>query len=1132
MKNFIVTLLFFLTSIGLSFSQEMPEFVHPTPNVMAFNKYGMAPPSLFTGTANISIPIYTINTRDGFTFPISIVYSASGIKVDEIASNVGLGWGLSAGGNITRVVKGRDDFLYGGFPGGSLLPIEYRQQHFLESIFNPNSYNQLSDNGSNFPDYYYASALFAVGGSDPLDVSSYYTEEAFAYRIDGEPDMFSYSLPTGESGKFYFDQQYTPVLVPRKDLRIEVSPGGGWFKITDSRGDGFVFEPGDYSAPVGLSGYSTPPNVSWKLVKIITSSGEEIELTYKEVGYHYVSAVNQVKYIKYPGYPTAVPRESAVFPEEKNEKIYSYSSEKLLDSIKFQNDKFIKFHYNDSPSLYLDGIAERRDLVGSRILRKIEVNNSNVKIKEFELNQDYFVSLGEPNNDPYHQTPIEKNQYRYRLKLTGLKETISKAEYKFEYNESILLPPRFSYGQDSWGYYNGINNNTLIPSLTFLGTYYNGANRDVSNVHPQANMLAKVVYPTQGWTTYEYENNSIYSSEITNSSAQRTINVTLATPTGSFVLNNEQLYIHATFNNGCEGGPEFFPSLYIKDSDNQVIKTFSTPMSMTFSLPAGAYTWAVDSGAPSNCICDLTLSYIESTTSSVAMNRSVGGLRVKRMVNVSKAGKEEVKRFVYNYPGTENSSGMLEHKPHFENDYGHVNEIREPSESNYTAYHKYLRRSNGSVFPLGTIHGSPVGYLYVTEIYGDGDGIGRELSRFSYYADWTYSAGYLNNTFTDNGWKRGLLTEKTVYRKPQNNQNPYDVSLKVSEQINSYTFDIQHNVEAFPSYNTDGQIVLKGIVGEITDIFKHAINPNPFFRFHYTVYDVTTGWVKPTGTIVREYNSDGSGNYIEKVTNFSYNNPPKHLQISQSETIDSNGNTMKTKMYYPDDVIALSSLGFDDLDPAIEFSAINRLKKNDLHRVSEIVQKETTVGNGSTILSRNVQRNNYKDWGNGFVFPKDVQTSKGTDGLEDRVLYHGYDDKGNVKEVSKPDGTSIVYIWGYIQEYPIAKIENATFVAGKPNTITSAQQTLINNAVTASNLDNDLTSENALLSKLQLLREGFPNAIVTTYTFDPLIGVTSVTDPKGHTVYYDYDDANHLQQVRDASGNILSRNEYHYKGQQ
>jgi YD repeat-containing protein len=53
--------------------------------------------------------------------------------------------------------------------------------------------------------------------------------------------------------------------------------------------------------------------------------------------------------------------------------------------------------------------------------------------------------------------------------------------------------------------------------------------------------------------------------------------------------------------------------------------------------------------------------------------------------------------------------------------------------------------------------------------------------------------------------------------------------------------------------------------------------------------------------------------------------------------------------------------------------------------------------------------------------------------------------------------------------------------------------------------------------------------MVTTYTYDPLIGVTSITDPKDYTVYYEYDDFNRLKQVKDADGKILSENEYNYK---
>ncbi len=56
-----------------------------------------------------------------------------------------------------------------------------------------------------------------------------------------------------------------------------------------------------------------------------------------------------------------------------------------------------------------------------------------------------------------------------------------------------------------------------------------------------------------------------------------------------------------------------------------------------------------------------------------------------------------------------------------------------------------------------------------------------------------------------------------------------------------------------------------------------------------------------------------------------------------------------------------------------------------------------------------------------------------------------------------------------------------------------------------------------------------PNAMVSTYTYDPLIGITSMTDPKGYTMYYTYDDLNRLKTIKDQQGNILSENEYHYK---
>ena len=72
-------------------------------------------------------------------------------------------------------------------------------------------------------------------------------------------------------------------------------------------------------------------------------------------------------------------------------------------------------------------------------------------------------------------------------------------------------------------------------------------------------------------------------------------------------------------------------------------------------------------------------------------------------------------------------------------------------------------------------------------------------------------------------------------------------------------------------------------------------------------------------------------------------------------------------------------------------------------------------------------------------------------------------------------------------------------------------------------------SEVNLIAALNALRTTLPDAMVTTYTYKPLIGVSTVTDPKGDRINYIYDSFNRLQNVIDKNGNILSENMYNYK---
>jgi len=224
-------------------------------------------------------------------------------------------------------------------------------------------------------------------------------------------------------------------------------------------------------------------------------------------------------------------------------------------------------------------------------------------------------------------------------------------------------------------------------------------------------------------------------------------------------------------------------------------------------------------------------------------------------------------------------------------------------------------------------------------------------------------------------------------------------------------------------------------------------------------------------------------------------------------------------------VTSTTSLGFDSLT-LLEKDAIDKIKKSGLHHVAEPIQVETKIKDAvGTVLSESSQRTNYVEWYPNIVLPESIETLKGaynatTNNPETRIRFLSYYPNGNVKEVSKQDGTPIVYIWGYGQTQPIAKIENANF-ADIPTVI-------YDDIVSKSNLDIDAISELTFRDVLNNLRNPLfaPNlskSQITTYTYDPLIGVTSITDPRGETIYYHYDNFNRLEYVKDAQGKILKQ---------
>lgn len=123
-----------------------------------------------------------------------------------------------------------------------------------------------------------------------------------------------------------------------------------------------------------------------------------------------------------------------------------------------------------------------------------------------------------------------------------------------------------------------------------------------------------------------------------------------------------------------------------------------------------------------------------------------------------------------------------------------------------------------------------------------------------------------------------------------------------------------------------------------------------------------------------------------------------------------------------------------------------------------------------------------------------------------------YDLKGNLTQQTQKDGTVSTCVWGYNHRYPVAIVKNATVqdveaVVGSLESFASQMSP----------------------NRNVLLLNDLPNTLVTHYRYKPLVGISSQTDERGVSTFYEYDSQGRLQCVKDQDENVVSRNFYHYK---
>jgi hypothetical protein len=158
------------------------------------------------------------------------------------------------------------------------------------------------------------------------------------------------------------------------------------------------------------------------------------------------------------------------------------------------------------------------------------------------------------------------------------------------------------------------------------------------------------------------------------------------------------------------------------------------------------------------------------------------------------------------------------------------------------------------------------------------------------------------------------------------------------------------------------------------------------------------------------------------------------------------------------------------------------------------------------------------------LFPTSVLSYDLQNTVSTEITYDQYDSKGNLLQYTTKDGISTAIIWGYNSTQPIAKIVGATY---------AQVSSLAAEIISASDSDISSATEQTLIDKLDIFRKqsALSSAQITTYTYDPLIGVTSITPPSGIREVYLYDSANRLKEIREnnASGKLIKEFKYNYK---
>lgn len=420
----------------------------PTGTADAMTIFGQYPQSSYTGVPAINIPIYNF-TYEGLSLPIALSYNNNLVKPYNPGSWVGLGWDLTAGGVINRVVNGKPDDC---------------------NWYNRADYDRTGDT---LMGYYYNHGYLAVSNwYDSVRIHHAFTDlyNILGYTTSGDvtsctvrdyaPDEFDFSI--GDlSGSFYLDDQgnwkvksENPVKVFASFAEVaETSPVANHtylksITLIDNRGIKYEF-----GNALTNNGFEMIKSDAADSTDIFIKSWYINRITFpndKKIEFSYISST-VVDYEQ----PSSVSGSSVIYARQTNNPVYLSSIETDQCSISFVTSERSTHHRE------LDTI-------------KIGLPYDDTQLKKFAF------TYSATTNNSFRLTDFSQLD----------KNNSPGVHYGFQYNSLNfgLYPPNIDY----WGYYKS-------------GTITSGMSRDTA--HCRAELLDRITYPTGGYTEYTWEPN-------------------------------------------------------------------------------------------------------------------------------------------------------------------------------------------------------------------------------------------------------------------------------------------------------------------------------------------------------------------------------------------------------------------------------------------------------------------------------------------------------------------------------------------------------------------------------------------------------------------------------------------------